>query len=103
MSIKDRDTYHALPDTVTIYRGCRSKTEIQAYSWTVDREKALWFARRCQVNSGAVVASVAIPKVCLLAYFSDRDESEVILDYLHCDLHLHDLEIQEVELVGLAV
>ena len=53
MTRDDRDSWRALPDNLTIYRGVNSEDEVSAefalmwgQSWTLNREKAIWFANR---------------------------------------------------------
>jgi hypothetical protein len=78
MSAPDRRVYDALPKFVTIYRGCESEDYVCGYSWTLDRERAEWFARR--FSSGGVVAKAEVHKSVILAYFSERNESEIVVD-----------------------
>lgn len=95
MGAKDRRTFEALPETLTLYRGCFSPDDVDAYSWTLDRDKAEWFARRKRWNGSPVVAKVEIHRSAALAYFSDRNESEVVLDratgLCDCDFEIIEL------------
>ena len=99
MSAKDRRTYEALPEFINAYRGCFDADDVMAYSWTLDRGKAEWFARRKRMMGTPVVAKVNVHKSFVLAYFSDRNESEVVLDYnaglYDCDIGI--LELREKE------
>jgi hypothetical protein len=72
--------YEELDDTVTVYRGVTSHNakNIKALSWTLDREKAEWFAHR--FNEDGTVYEAEIDKQHILALFNGRNESEVIVD-----------------------
>lgn len=96
MSAKDRRTYEALPAIITAYRGCFDEYDTTAYSWTLDREKAEWFARRKSWNGNPVIAKVEVHKPFVLAYFSDRNESEVIIDHINAGLEGEEIEIFEL-------
>lgn len=49
-------------------------------SWTTDIEKAEWFAKRWDKNSK--VYSAKVSKDDVLALFSSRGESELVVDYM---------------------
>ena len=72
-----------MDDTVTIYRGVTShnQTNIKALSWTLDRDKAEWFAHRFGENG--TVYEAQIDKENILALFNGRNEAEVIVDPRH--------------------
>ena len=72
-----------LDDTVTIYRGVTSHnhTNINALSWTLDRDKAEWFAHR--FGEEGTVYEAQIDKEHILALFNGRNEAEVIIDPRH--------------------
>ncbi len=61
--------------TITAYRGVRAQTEKRAirsvragYSWTVNRERAVWFAKRFEgIHGKAFVAEAHIPRDAILA------------------------------------
>ncbi|MBE6971758.1 MAG: hypothetical protein E7446_06525 [Ruminococcaceae bacterium] len=72
-----------LDDTVTIYRGVTSHNHanIKALSWTLDRDKADWFAHR--FGEEGTVYEAQIDKEHILALFNGRNEAEVIIDPRH--------------------
>ena len=72
--------YQSLPDTVTVYRGVTSLNadNIRALSWTLDYEKAEWFAHR--FGEDGTVYEAQIDKEHILALFLSRGEAEVIVD-----------------------
>jgi hypothetical protein len=95
----DRRTYDNLPEVITAYRGCADEDEVEGYSWTLDRGRAEWFARRATHRGPGIVATVNVHKSVALAYLSDRQESEIILDieYLHEDIQVESLGSEQQE------
>lgn len=70
-----------MPDeNLTVYRGVTSfnADNIKALSWTLDPDKAFWFAHRFGENG--TVYEAQISKEHVYAYFGGRGESEVIVD-----------------------
>jgi len=78
MTESERTFLEALPDPVTIYRGAPEKGK-RGISWTVDPERAAWFAVRFNIEEGHVY-SASVPKSRIFAYFEERDEREVVID-----------------------
>jgi hypothetical protein len=76
---KDIEKYNSLPDKITVYRGTCLKSTTKALSWTTNIEKARWFANRFG-NNGKVYEAT-IDKKDIFAYFTNRGESEVVLNY----------------------
>ena len=84
--LMDEDDYRCftdLDDVVTVYRGVTSMNEknVKALSWTLDRETAEWFAHR--FGESGTVYEAQIQKKHIYAFFSGRNESEVIVDPKH--------------------
>jgi hypothetical protein len=73
MDEEDAKFFNELPNTITIYRG---GVDDKGYSWTLDKEKAEWFASR--FNFDYEVFEKTINKSDAIAYLSDRNESEII-------------------------
>ena len=69
-----------LDDTLTVYRGVTSYNadNVKALSWTLNKEKAEWFAHR--FNDDGAVYEAQIDKKHIFAIFNGRNESEVVLD-----------------------
>ena len=59
----------------TVYRGIGTESRENGISWTLDKEKATWFARR--FSEGYVIQGT-VEKKDILAFFNDRKEKEVI-------------------------
>jgi hypothetical protein len=69
----------ALPDTFTVWRGATHDGVADGLSWTPDKEKAMWFARRYAhpTDRPPYLAEGTVDKSEVLAYFSR--ETEVVL------------------------
>ena len=71
---------------MTIYRGALEfedgTSNIDGYSWSLDREMAEFFANRF-VRDGdtPVIVEGKIAKEKIRSYFSGRNENEIIADY----------------------
>ena len=72
--------FKALDDTVTVYRGVTTHNakSVKALSWSLSQETAEWFAHR--FGEDGTVYEAQIDKKHIYAYFSGRNESEVIVD-----------------------
>ena len=74
-------TLHELPDgeggEFTIYRG----GPVMGFSWTLDLEKAKWFANRWDANGELWTATVVKDNV--IGYYDGRGETEVVAVYDH--------------------
>jgi hypothetical protein len=76
MDADERLTLANLPETVEIYRGCTNKLNEDGISWTLNRDKAEFFANR--FSKGGLVLSKQINKSDIIAVFNGRGEAEVI-------------------------
>ena len=79
MSKDELEAYNKLDGLITIYRGVKPGAKVKALSWTTDKKVAKWFADRYEKN-GKVYKAV-IDKKDVLAYFLNRNEYEVVVDY----------------------
>jgi hypothetical protein len=71
--------FNDLPESIEVYRGAVYKQNTQGISWTLDREKAIWFANRFRQSKKAVLVTGKVHKKDVLAYFSGRGEQEVVV------------------------
>ena len=80
MAEEDYKRWQDLEKSITVYRGVTPHNEknIRALSWTLDAEKAEWFAMRFGENGKVYQAE--IDKKDVYAYFGGRGESEVIVE-----------------------
>ena len=77
---EERKRLAELDDTITIYRGVTpyNAKNVRALSWTTDIKKAEWFANR--YGQCGTVYKAQISKAKVLAYFTGRGESEIIVN-----------------------
>lgn len=78
MTSQEYEYFQQLGNELTIYRGVTNQNSVDAPSWSLSYETANWFAHR--FGHGAQVYMAHIKKEHVYAYFSSRDESEVIVD-----------------------
>ena len=80
MTEAERKLLAALEETVTVYRGVTpyNAKNVKALSWTLDKKKAEWFAHR--FGEKGPVYQAQINKGNILAVFTGRNESEVVLN-----------------------
>jgi len=81
MDRKQATFYNALPDVITVFRGC-SKERIRGMSWTTDVAVAEEFARghRGMSPSNHAVAQARIPKSEIFTVLVHREEREIVLN-----------------------
>ena len=78
MSLEDRLTFGSLPQKVEAWRGTNHLNNVTALSWTLDQEKAVWFAKRFADPRPPLLAKAQIEKRDIVAYFGERKEREII-------------------------
>ncbi len=79
MDDDEQKQYSTLPEEITVYRGIRGRGRLEALSWTLDIDKAEWFAKRW--NKGGKVYSAMVKKEDVLAVFTSRNEDEIVVDF----------------------
>jgi hypothetical protein len=80
MDEEERAALSAMSETLTIYRGCSKYPEAEmGFSWTLDQQKARWFAHRFGDNDGYIVTATC-QRSDVIAYLTDRDEAEIVID-----------------------
>jgi hypothetical protein len=79
MSAEDLRVFDLLPEQIEVWRGTSHKRYVDGISWTLDQEKAIWFARRfCSKPRVPLVARGVAEKGDVLAYFGGRKEREIV-------------------------
>ena len=74
------DTEEALEGDLRVFRGWCRPPEARGMSWTLDIEKARWFAHRCAPLGGrARVYEATVQAADVLGYFTERGESEIVV------------------------
>ena len=76
MNEDEHFTLENLPETVEIYRGCEPAVNEDGLSWTLDPEKAKFFADR--FGKPGKVLQKTVNKAEIVALFQGRNEAEVI-------------------------
>lgn len=80
MNGRERGYLNKLPSTLTIFRGYQYRNA-NGWSWTLDPKKARWFSQRFEVLGGKpTVATGRVKKRDVVAYFSRRQEKEIVVD-----------------------
>ena len=73
MPKEDRRVFRDLPDELTIYRGVGAKDEetaeffAEGFSWTLNRDKAEWFAQRNSVEGKSYLETMRVSKGDVIA------------------------------------
>ena len=95
MTAEERKWLNELDNPVTVYRGVTpyNAKSVKAMSWTLDYEKALWFAKR--FDSDGTVYTAEIEKSHILALFDGRDESEIVVEPSYL-LNIEEYEEQNI-------
>jgi DNA-binding ferritin-like protein (Dps family) len=81
MDAKERKAFKQLPSDITIYRGFCEGHTADGMSWTLDRDRAIWFAkRRLHSELRGVLLSARTMKSNVHALLLGREESEIVTD-----------------------
>lgn len=78
MEPDDEVVLNLMPDPIPVYRGCWAGNAA-GWSYTVDREKAKWFANRCAMDGQPLLLEGSVAKADVLAYLYSRGESELVI------------------------
>lgn len=79
MNQDEQNEFAELPELFPIFRGYTLPRGTQrGLSWTIDQERAEWFSRRLPAEHYFVAAG-SIRKKDVLAFFSGRDEREIVV------------------------
>jgi len=77
MDWDEQMAYESLSDTVTVYRGCQPGLNENGISWTLNYDKAQWFATR--LGKDGVVLEKQVTKRDIVAVFTGRNEFEAVI------------------------
>lgn len=79
MTDEELKAYNKLdPTLVTVYRGVSIKP-YSGISWTLDKDKALWFANRFSDGDKQFLLTAVVPTEKIIALLNGRGESECII------------------------
>lgn len=85
MTVEEKDALAELSDPVEVFRGFTARPDAEdpppwwGLSWTLNRSKAEWFARRFSADGDGCVARAKVPKKLIRALLLERNESEVVV------------------------
>lgn len=79
MSDEDRAALAAMDDPITVYRGFTLGVNEEGLSWTTSLERATWFAKRFNHKGDAEVVQGEVARDDVVAYFTRRGESEIVV------------------------
>jgi hypothetical protein len=82
MDAKERRAFKQLPNEITIYRGISEGHTTKGMSWTLDRGKAIWFAKRYEGwhEQRPVLLTACANKSEVHALLLGREENEIVVD-----------------------
>lgn len=80
MDESELKVFNDLPEEVVIYRGVGNRKYKNGMSWTLNKNKAIWFSKRFNFDDKHVYQGI-IAKKDILVYTNQRDEQEIIVDY----------------------
>lgn len=78
MDAEERKFLAALSDEISVWRGC-VEANINGWSWTLDRERARFFAERFAPDGKPLIVEAKVRKRDVLAYFPRRGEEELVV------------------------
>jgi hypothetical protein len=78
MTAEERLFLSKLPAELIIYRGLQKEAKKRGLSWTLNKEKGIWFAKR--FNNHGKLLRAKIKKEFVFAYFNNRAEDEVVVN-----------------------
>ena len=88
MDPKERHALNAMPKVFTVYRGVAHVEASRGMSWTIDREKALWFARRFAGDDKRtpLLITANVRRIDVMAHYLGRNESEIVVMPEHVEI-----------------
>ena len=86
MGKEEREILDGMMDQVIVFRGINDGYT-EGISWTVDEQKAIWFAQRFD-GANPTVISMTVPKSDIIAYLNHRGEMECIIPNARKHKHL---------------
>lgn len=93
MTEEERAILADLPATIEVWRGVKYDSAVEGMSWTIDRDKAIWFANRwIRKDDTPKLVTATVEKDDVLAYFDGRGESEIVAQP-------HNVTIKDISVV----
>lgn len=87
MDDEDREALADMADEIGVYQGCTTDRD-DGWSWTIDQDRAEWFARRFALLEGSTpfMRHGRVNKSDVLAYLTNRNEDEIIVAPEHVEV-----------------
>lgn len=79
MSEDSKIAFDKLPEELIIYRGFVNEDGEKSFSWSLDLERATWFANRFNSDEESYVAKATVNKKDIIGYIVDRSEEEIVV------------------------
>lgn len=82
MGEAEREVLAGLPDVFPVFRGVQDDDPSggrDGFSWTLERGRAAWFARRFPHRGGPLVVEGRVRRGDVVAFFGGRGEEEVVV------------------------
>lgn len=81
MTDEERASLAAMDEKIAVYRGFCVEGADQGWSWTIDRARAEWFARRFATDERQPQLAIGtVARANVVAFLADRGEEEIIAD-----------------------
>ncbi len=79
------EEFNLMSDPIKVYRGVQDcskigKMKVKAFSWTIDKDVALWFSKRWDKENTGHLCSSLIYKKDVFMYNNGRGEKEIVLN-----------------------
>jgi hypothetical protein len=75
---EERNALANMPGSFRIWRGLVFRGRAQGLSWTIDRDKVVWFAQRFAMGRGGRLIHADVERRNVHAFFQRRKESEIV-------------------------
>jgi hypothetical protein len=89
----EREELDSLTEPITVYRGVTLEVNEEGLSWTLNHEKAKWFAQRFTHRGQAAVIHGTVTRENVVALFKTRGEEEIVA----LDEHVNVTHYEELE------
>ena len=96
MTANERRALASFPDRIRIWRGANRPLAFgnDGMAWTIDRQRALWFARRSSVLRGKPrLGSAWIARENVIAFFDQGDDDASEQEIVVLPEHLEELDV----------
>jgi hypothetical protein len=82
----EREALALLPEVVEVYRGVQMEVNEEGLSYTLDKDRALWFATRWPDDTERAVIVAKVRREHIVALLTTRNENEVLVLPEHVEI-----------------